>query len=362
MKPEPAHIPAFTVVPPTRDDFREGVFERDGHKCVICKEPGKDAHHIIERRLWDNGGYYLYNGATLCEKHHIEAEMTTLTCEEIREKAGIPKVILPPHLYEEYRYDKWGNIILPTGMRLKGELFYDESVQKILAQGKVLDQFSKYVKYPRSMHLPWSEKISSDDRQLDLEECRANFEGKEVVVTVKMDGENTTMYDDHIHARSLDSGTHPSRSWVKGLWSRIAYQIPTDWRICGENLYAKHTIVYAGLDSFFYVFSWWNERNECLSWDETVAYSEMLGLKTVPVLYRGKWDENLIRDIYRESYEGNRMEGYVVRLAESFTYGAFRKSLAKFVSDKFQIDQTGKHGHWMRDVVTPNKLKEETEE
>jgi 5-methylcytosine-specific restriction endonuclease McrA len=30
----------------TRDDFRESVFKRDGHKCVICKAPGVDAHHI----------------------------------------------------------------------------------------------------------------------------------------------------------------------------------------------------------------------------------------------------------------------------------------------------------------------------
>ena len=29
----------------TRDEFREGVFKRDAHKCVICGEPAKDAHH-----------------------------------------------------------------------------------------------------------------------------------------------------------------------------------------------------------------------------------------------------------------------------------------------------------------------------
>ena len=31
----------------SRDEFREGVFKRDGHKCVICGQPAKDAHHII---------------------------------------------------------------------------------------------------------------------------------------------------------------------------------------------------------------------------------------------------------------------------------------------------------------------------
>ena len=42
----------------TRDDFRQSVFERDSHRCVICGEPAKDAHHILERRLFPDGGYY----------------------------------------------------------------------------------------------------------------------------------------------------------------------------------------------------------------------------------------------------------------------------------------------------------------
>ena len=34
-----------------RTDFREGVFKRDGYKCVICGGKNElDAHHILERR------------------------------------------------------------------------------------------------------------------------------------------------------------------------------------------------------------------------------------------------------------------------------------------------------------------------
>ena len=49
----------------TRDAFRNAVFERDGHLCVICKEPAIDVHHIIERRLFSDGGYYIDNGVSL---------------------------------------------------------------------------------------------------------------------------------------------------------------------------------------------------------------------------------------------------------------------------------------------------------
>lgn len=280
------------------------------------------------------------------------AEETTLSCEEIRTAAKIKKVVVPDHMYydNDYTYDKWGNIIMPTGMRLKGELFNDESVQKILKQGGVLDQFSKYIKYPRTMHLPWSEKLTKDDRKLDNTN---HFHGKEVVVTLKMDGENTSMYKDHIHARSLDSGTHPSRKWVKGLWGRINYEIPDGWRICGENMFAVHTISYTNLASYFYVFSIWDENNTCLSWDETLEYVELLGLQTVPVIYRGLYDEKLIKEAFDLVQKGDqRQEGYVIRLTDEYTYAEFRKSLAKFVAGDFII----KHGHWAQQKLEVNQL------
>ena len=182
----------------SRDNFRELVFKRDNYKCIICDEVNNlDAHHIIERRLFNNGGYFIDNGATLCSKHHIMAEETTLSCEEIRNKLNIYKFPIPEHLYDDINYDKWGNILLSNGTRLKGDLFYDESVQKILKQGKVLEEFSKYIKYPRTYHLSWS-NLLKDDRILDNED---HFKDKRVIVTLKKDGENTTMYNDYIHAR-----------------------------------------------------------------------------------------------------------------------------------------------------------------
>jgi len=57
----------------SRTEFREGVFERDKLKCVICGAPAVDAHHIIERRLFPDGGYYLDNGSSLCGDCHMKA-------------------------------------------------------------------------------------------------------------------------------------------------------------------------------------------------------------------------------------------------------------------------------------------------
>lgn len=333
----------------TRDDFKEKVFSRDNHTCVFCDLPPQDAHHILERRLWPDGGYYLENGASVCAEHHIKCEQTVISVEEVREAAGITKKIVPPHFYDDHIYDKWGNPVLEGNRRGRGELFNDESVQKVLAQGGVLELFTPYVKYPRTNHLPWSPGVNDDDRVLG---SLSHFEGKRVIVTEKMDGENTTFYDDHIHARSIDSRGGEDRAWVKQFWATIAYEIPELWRICGENLWAEHSIHYDNLKSYFYGFSIWNEKNECLSWDETLEWFELFNITPVPVLYDGIWDEKKIRAIEKDlKWESN--EGYVVRLAESFTYGQFKNSIVKFVR-KGHV-QTTKHWRQGR-AFTPNEI------
>ena len=203
-------------------------------------------------------------------------------------------------------------------------------------------------KYPRTRHLPWSRGVASDDLVVTT---ASPFQGREVVVTEKMDGENTTLYSDGLHARSIDSRHHPSRNWVKALHGRIAHAIPEGWRLCGENLYALHSIPYSSLPSYFLLFSVWDEHNRCLSWDETVEWAGLLGLCHVPVLYRGLYDEERIRSL---SLDLETCEGYVLRLADSFEYADFGACVAKWVRPHHvQSDE-----HWMHKAVVPNGLAE----
>lgn len=338
----------------TRDEYRECVFARDGHCCVWCGAPAVDAHHILERKLWPDGGYYLDNGASVCEDCHLRAESTEISCDDLRQRCGIDHVHLPDHFCPGDPIDKWGNPILPNGQRLRGELFDDESTQKILAP--VLHLFTARVKYPRTFHLPWSPGATSDDRIMtDPDEA---FGAAEIVVTEKMDGECTTMYRDYLHARSLDYAPHPSRDRVRALHGAIAHDIPEGWRLCGENLYAVHSITYDALPAHFLVFSIWNERNECLSWDDTLTWAQLLGLDTVPVIARGIWNEALIRlsdDVAKSQLGGDR-EGYVVRLTAGFHYRAFRRSVVKYV----RKNHVTTDDHWKAREVVLNRLCEDT--
>lgn len=329
----------------SRSDFRDAVFARDGGLCVLCGAPAVDAHHILERRLWPDGGYYLDNGASVCADDHLRCEQTLVSVENVREACAIRHVLVPPHLYADQVFDKWGNPVLANGRRMRGELFEDASVQKALGQGGVLHLFTDYVKQPRTYHLPWSPGVHDDDRVMDSLE---HLHGKRVVVTEKMDGENTSMYRDYIHARSIDSRNSPDRNWVKNFWARICHDIPDRWRLVAENLFAEHSIRYENLESYCYGISIWNARNECLSWDDTQEWFELIGVRSVPIWYDGLFDEKLIRKLYVDERDWDRCEGYVVRLADSFPYSAFRHSVGKFVrAGHVQTTQHWRLGHRM---------------
>jgi hypothetical protein len=343
----------------SRDEFKTAVFKRDGGQCVICKRvPAIDAHHLIDRSLWgDSQGYYLENGVSLCGACHLKAEMTLVSCDDLRQAAGITAVFLPDHFYIDDRYDHWGNILHPTGMRIKGELFGQENVQRILKQAGVLDQFMEHVKFPRTLHFPWSKNLKNDDRMHPNPEILLD---RPLITTVKLDGENTTMYRDYFHARSVDSKHHDSRNWVKALHGQIKYDIPEGWRICGENMYATHSIHYKKLDSYFYVFSIWDENNVALDWQDTRHYAELLGLHTVPFLCMGEYStldelrssvESNIDEYSKET--GEEVEGYIVRVMDPIPYKDYRRLVAKAV----RKDHVNTDEHWMSQKIVPNGIR-----
>ncbi|WP_327064793.1 RNA ligase family protein [Kitasatospora sp. NBC_01302] len=202
------------------------------------------------------------------------------------------------------------------------------------------------VHYPRTPHLPWSPGAAADDVRAGSLSALA---GREVVVTEKLDGENTTLYRDGLHARSLDSAHHPSRAWVKALQGRIGAAIPPGWRICGENLFARHSVDYRELAGYFYGFSVWDEADRCLDWDATVRFLRGLGVPVPRVRWRGVYDERALRAL---RVAAACEEGYVVRTVEGFPGAEFGTRVAKWVRPGHV--QTGTH--WMHAAVVPNGL------
>lgn len=207
---------------------------------------------------------------------------------------------------------------------------------------------SEFVKYPRTFHFPWSEGATADDKKLDSTD---HFRGKHVIVTEKLDGECTTAYPSgHTHARSLDSRSHESRTWFKQFWGSRGYKLNLSWRVCGENVYAKHSIAYDNLESYFYAFSVWDDHNFCVDWTTTEEVCKNLDIILVPVIFNGIYDETFLKNL-----DVGKREGYVVRLADQFSYKDFAKSVAKWVrKNHVQTDE-----HWMHGPLIKNKLRSE---
>lgn len=202
--------------------------------------------------------------------------------------------------------------------------------------------------YPRTYHFPWSPGVTSDDKII---KDSKQFDGKLVIATEKRDGENTTLYPDgYVHARSIDGTGKDYQSWIIRKWREVAYQLDENLRVCGENLYARHSIPYENLNSFFEVFGVYNHTH-CLSWADTKYLVGWLDLPLVPTIYEGIYDEKLIKQLATDTVAAGG-EGIVVRVADMFETSEFSQNVAKYV----RANHVTTNEHWTKNWI-PNTLE-----
>ena len=116
-------MPAMTQLL-TREEFKHQTFARTSGRCCCpdCTSAAVDAHHIMDRKLWTDGGYYLSNGAALCAECHLKAERGDYTPRRMieymniaREDLLVPQTLASVLTKDEYlellfseQLDKWG--------------------------------------------------------------------------------------------------------------------------------------------------------------------------------------------------------------------------------------------------------------
>ncbi|WP_026371966.1 RNA ligase family protein [Rhizobium sp. 42MFCr.1] len=202
-------------------------------------------------------------------------------------------------------------------------------------------------KYGRTYHLPISPGATGDDKTI------SSLEGlmvDDLVVTEKMDGENTTIHAGGMYARSPDSRHHPSRNWMKAFAAGISPQLGNEERIVGENLYAQHSLAYRDLPSYFMGFAW-IVGNKFQAWDSTIERFDELGITAVKTIYRGPFRPGLFEELALSLDTRNR-EGFVVRVAGAFAETEMQIRMAKYV----RADHVQTETHWMKSEMTPNLL------
>ncbi|MEX0351265.1 MAG: RNA ligase family protein [Paracoccaceae bacterium] len=203
-------------------------------------------------------------------------------------------------------------------------------------------------KYGRTYHLPISPGATSDDKI--MKDVAALKAAPEVVITEKMDGENTTIFNGGCHPRSLDARYHPSRDWMKAFAAGISPLLRRNERIVGEYLFARHSIAYHDLPSYFLGFAWIID-NVIQGWDETKARFNELGLSHVRVLYRGTYSDHAIEELIK-GLDHSTQEGFVVRTVDAFSEAQMGSHLAKYV----RADHVQSETHWMNAEIVKNGL------
>jgi hypothetical protein len=201
-------------------------------------------------------------------------------------------------------------------------------------------------KYNRTYHLPFSPGSTNDDR---ISDSVISLIGIEIVITEKLDGENTGMTSDGVYARSHAAFTESAWSReVRQLHSMIKSSIDEDVFIFGENMEGIHSIEYTNLKSYFYMFG--VRDNIWISWDSVEEYSYLLDIPVVPVLFRGfinseKELQQIVEDLVKQpSALGGKREGIVIRNAGMFHNDDFSENVMKWVrKGHVQTDE-----HWTR--------------
>lgn len=203
-------------------------------------------------------------------------------------------------------------------------------------------------KYGRTYHLPISPGATSDDKIMPSTE---HLQVSDLVITEKMDGENTTIHRGGTHARSPDSKYHPSRDWLKAFASGISYALAPNERIIGENLYARHSVSYEALPSYFLGFAL-ILGNEIQSWDDTLCRFAELGIHPVKTLYRGPFHPAVFTETAK-NLDTVTQEGFVARNASAFPEIDMPNCMGKYVREGHVQSDI----HWSKAELIPNGLK-----
>ena len=95
---------------------------------------------------------------------------------------------------------------------------------------------------------------------------------------------------------------------------------------------------------------------------ERLARKAMYRRNSVPEVESEIWIDQALdahRDrplqaILTDNYDGDEMEGYVVRVAHEYPYSEFRDHVGKYVRAGHVQNS---HGHWIREIMVKNELK-----
>jgi ATP-dependent RNA circularization protein (DNA/RNA ligase family) len=179
-------------------------------------------------------------------------------------------------------------------------------------------------KYPHTPHWPWSLSKHRDD---SVHPNPSHFLNKWCVITEKLDGGNTKLFNGEVYARSV--ATPATQGWFDMVKKYHGYKSKyyKDYVFCGEDIYGVHSIKYNPVrpEETFYLFGVLDlYDNTWLSWTEIEDIANEMDIKTVPVIQYGQYDSvDQITYYFEElmkygSKLGPTKEGMTMRICHAF--------------------------------------------
>lgn len=174
-------------------------------------------------------------------------------------------------------------------------------------------------KYCRSLHAQISLGTTSDDRFMPDGYVKSFADMPNLILTEKLDGENSAFTKRGLFARSHTAPTvSPWSRPLRERWELIKNDLG-DLEIFGEGMYGIHSLKYHNLESYYYVFGV-RENDRWLSWEEVKFYANLFDFPTVPEIeikvplkdfYRLDIDENKLLQDWLKVNLGMTWEEYV---------------------------------------------------
>lgn len=187
--------------------------------------------------------------------------------------------------------------------------------------------------------------------------------GGNVTITEKMDGGNVQIYKNKKgqvwlgKKSSTIDNSHPQYKFFEN-WAyeneKQLKALPNNIVIYMELLACVHTIYYNNLPDMCLVFDIYDlNEKKYLKWIEVVKICDSCGLYTVPLIYTGKTNKELLENLIpKESKYGDLAEGIVVKNYRQQIRGKIVKK--QFKKELEEINKTAKH--WQFRKIKLNKI------
>jgi hypothetical protein len=233
-----------------------------------------------------------------------------------------------------------------------------------------------FVKYPRTPHL-FGSKGTDDDKHLGRKESEAFIANLSLIVEEKVDGTNVGIHFTssgrmvlQCRGHEITEGMHPQydlfKQWTSVKRPALEAMLSRQFILYGEWLYAKHSVHYRKLPHYFLEFDIYDkDAGQFLDLATRLRMLDGTGLRTVPVVYRGRTTADTLQSLIHASAFDSTFENPISGKADNIMEGLYARTeaggfvtgRAKLVRPEF-VEKVKQSEHWQQQKMIPNLLAE----